>query len=165
MDTELDPCIRQLWSKWPIEGEKETRRRGRGWWGRGVLDHITAKDWRKNIFRTDKKLARPIQQEKQVRSIEPELSFRCQNISPTAPLPGVSSYHYHMWTVLRYISMTSGLPPSGTADLAGRQDNLGVELLVCRKLDDVATWWWLTTCALNNDLMGSRGMAASYKGL
>lgn len=133
MDAGLHSCIQQLWSKWLIEGEKGGGRRGRCWCGRRVLVHVTAKDWRKNIFWTDKKLARPTQQEKQARSVEPELSFRCQNISPTAPLPAVSSYHYHMWTVLRYISMTSERPPSGTADLAGRQDNLCMGLLVCKK--------------------------------
>lgn len=148
-----------------IVGEKDRGRWGWCWHGWRVLDHITPKGWLKNIFRTDKKLACPAQQEKQVKSIYPGLSFTCQNISPRAPLPAVSSYQYHIWTVLRYISLTTVLP-NGTADLVERQDNHCYGLSVCRKkLEYLATWCTHLTdkANLENDLMGSRGTGPSDK--
>lgn len=70
-----------------------------------------------------------------------------------------------MWTVLRYISLTTELP-NGTADLAERQDNHCSGLSVCRKkLDNLATWCTYLTDKVNseNDLMGSRGTGRSDK--
>lgn len=64
-----------------------------------------------------------------------------------------------MWTALRYISMTTGLP-SGTADLAERQDNRCMGLLVCKKLDYLVM---NDKVSSENDLMGSRGTGPSDK--